>query len=39
VCKHLLAVDLKAFAELNVGPVDDFLQVLLRSINGNFRRS
>jgi len=27
--EHLLAVDLKAFAELEVGPVDDHLQMLL----------
>jgi hypothetical protein len=29
VCKHLLAVDLNAFAELNIGAVDDLLQMRL----------
>jgi hypothetical protein len=29
VCKHLRAIDLEALTELEVGPLDDFLQVLL----------
>ena len=39
VREHLAALDLEAFAELDIGAIDDFLQLGFPLNSGSFRRS